>query len=594
MNNVNTSTIVFVPETNTGFGAGHVLRSLKTMEMLQSTFPDTDTRIVLPPEHPGLGLYPDLASRCIESLPSKADLVVLDKPWPTTQEVITLSSLGTVLGVDCGAPGRDLCTFLVDMLPRIPDKTGPANWQSLAFLDLPPYNPRNRIPVQSVLVSFGAEDPRKLGPALANSGVLQRLFPRAKIVYIPGLSLSHKERLLIQSTHPGWQIIHHVPHLETQLQNFDLVITSFGLLCFEALSAGTPVLLDHPSRYHQKLSASLGLPSIPSPQEIRRLHTPQFLEDAAQSVQRFHELLHTEGTQLPRESISALIYMLSHADPRCPGCGSVSTSIVHRSAKRTYIQCQACHTLYQVLAEPMVTQYDESYFMEEYKQQYGRTYLDDFETIKAQGTRRLNQIQKLLSKTGAPTSPTLLDIGCAYGPFLQAAKEQQFLPMGLDVSSEAVEYVTNTLGIPAQRGDINSLSPELNPQGFHVVSLWYVIEHLQDLKDSLNTIYDLLLPGGVLALATPSWRGISGRKNMAAFLDESPMDHVTVWDPKQAKVLLERSGFTVKTIIPASYHPERFPPWVNTLMFRSLGRIWNSLRNLGDTMEIYAVKEPRS
>jgi len=50
------------------------------------------------------------------------------------------------------------------------------------------------------------------------------------------------------------------------------------------------------------------------------------------------------------------------------------------------------------------------------------------------------------------TAPKLLDIGCAYGPFLAAAKDGGFDPLGLDPAGEAVDYVKKTLGIPALRG----------------------------------------------------------------------------------------------------------------------------------------------
>ncbi len=42
----------------------------------------------------------------------------------------------------------------------------------------------------------------------------------------------------------------------------DLVVTSYGLTAFEALAAGTPVVLLNPTRRHEKLSRRAGLASL--------------------------------------------------------------------------------------------------------------------------------------------------------------------------------------------------------------------------------------------------------------------------------------------------------------------------------------------
>ena len=88
----------------------------------------------------------------------------------------------------------------------------------------------------------------------------------------------------------------------------------------------------------------------------------------------------------------------------------------------------------------------KEYFFEDYKAQYGKTYLEDFASIKAQGVRRVTNIE-LLFKTGRKKSVThsLLDIGCAMGPFIDAAADSGWQVYGTDVSAQAVEYVQKTL-----------------------------------------------------------------------------------------------------------------------------------------------------
>jgi 2-polyprenyl-3-methyl-5-hydroxy-6-metoxy-1,4-benzoquinol methylase len=220
--------------------------------------------------------------------------------------------------------------------------------------------------------------------------------------------------------------------------------------------------------------------------------------------------------------------------------------------------------LYRVNLSPQKISYDADYFFDEYRSQYGKTYLEDFAHIKSMGERRLDLIDSLaesLRTRPEGDARTLLDVGCAYGPFLQAARERGYRPYGIDVADSAVAYVRDTLGIPARVARLENFDPEqaFGRTRFDVVSLWYVIEHIEDLKHALELLNRLLVPGGVLAFSTPNGRGISGRRNKTRFLEQSPADHVTVWDPRQARRILARFGFVTERVRVTGHHPERFP-----------------------------------
>ena len=125
---------------------------------------------------------------------------------------------------------------------------------------------------------------------------------------------------------------------------------------------------------------------------------------------------------------------------------------------------------------------------------------------------------------------------------------------------------------------------------FDVVTMWYVIEHITDVQKALKTIAALLKKGGIFAFSTPSRSGISARKNLRAFLEKSPSDHRTIWDPRRAKQLLDRAGFDVKNIVVTGHHPERFPRWMRFLGDSALLKLSQAF-GLGDTFEVYAVKK---
>jgi 2-polyprenyl-3-methyl-5-hydroxy-6-metoxy-1,4-benzoquinol methylase len=243
--------------------------------------------------------------------------------------------------------------------------------------------------------------------------------------------------------------------------------------------------------------------------------------------------------------------------------------------------------------EPPI-EYEKEYFFEFYRQQYGKTYIEDFPNLIAMGKKRLGHISALL-----PQGPVrLLDIGCAYGPFLKAAADSGFDVCGIDPAEDAVAYIKNTLKLSAYHGffPLEGDGQPFSPASFSVVTLWYVIEHFTNPPAALEEARRLLKTGGVLAFSTPSFSGVSGRKSPALFLEKSPADHWTIWSPKICRKLLKQHGFGLKKIVISGHHPERFPlagKWCTSKQsaayqfFFLISRIFG----LGDTFEVYAVKE---
>jgi 2-polyprenyl-3-methyl-5-hydroxy-6-metoxy-1,4-benzoquinol methylase len=189
--------------------------------------------------------------------------------------------------------------------------------------------------------------------------------------------------------------------------------------------------------------------------------------------------------------------------------------------------------------------------------------------------------------------PRLLDIGCAYGPFLAAAREEGFSPAGIDPAEDAVWYVQKELGIPAIQGFFPDPRSPIPDPCYNVITLWYVIEHFRDCVPALGEIRKILKPGGILAFSTPSFSGISGRRNLKRFLEHSPADHFTVWSPKMCRRALLLAGFKVKKIVVCGHHPKRFPLLGEFAKCKKSPLYWlllaiSRIFGLGDTFEVYA------
>jgi 2-polyprenyl-3-methyl-5-hydroxy-6-metoxy-1,4-benzoquinol methylase len=512
------------------------------------------------------------------------DLVLLDGFRTPAGELTRFDGL-PVVGLDEGGPARRFLPYLVDT-PLGWGRAHPPNLASSAFLELPPGRASWKQPFGRILISFGGEDPADLSGRLLKALLRRGLFRAGQLTVVQGPWFR-------RNRWPGGIEVLRNPRLSTVLADYDLLFTSFGLTALEAQAAGVPLIIFNPTRRHRRLARNAGLPEIgvrrPRLGRLRKL-----LDDPA----AFQRLLQagvpgvaSAGARPEEEGLGRLApaqllpSLLPAGRACCPVCGHSANPAVARFPRRSYFRCRRCRVLYLADFGLPAADYGPSYFFEEYRRQYGRTYLEDFPAIQEAGRQRLRILAPLLpQEAGRDAPPRLLDVGCAYGPFLQAARENGLKAEGLEVAGEAVRHVREKLGLACRQGDF--LQVQLPPGGYDAVTLWYVLEHFRNTAAALEQANRLLRPGGVLALSTPSASGISALRSLRRFLAASPADHFTIWTPALAGPLLRRFGFRLKRLRVTGHHPERFPGRLPPRLARACSR----LLGLGDTFEAYAVK----
>ncbi len=515
------------------------------------------------------------------------DIVLLDKRKTSAREYIGLSRHGRVFCLDEGGEARGIAAYLIDALPR-PKAWEPANVSSIGFLDLPRRKRKKPFTtLGKMLLSFGGDDPSDLSGTLLKTVIRARLVPAGALTVVEGPFFKRRDWPF------GVKVLRGITTLVDVLPGYDLLFTHFGMAAMEALAIGIPVALFNPSAYHRMLGRILGIPDIgvrrPDLNALNALiRDPSPLREA---VDRFDaELRRHRGMTLAAH----LRTLAPGRGGGCPACGSANAKAVGRFPRRTFFRCAACGIIFQVSFAPDTRSYGKRYFFQEYRKQYGRTYLSDFESIKKTGMQRIARMKALL-KDGSEAM--IIDVGCAYGPFLAALRESGFRPFGIDVSADAVRYVRQKLGIPAIHGGFETLKRRLLPAGrIKGITLWYVLEHFIDLDGAIRKAAALLAPGGVFAFSTPNSRGISAKKSLREYLENSPMDHYTILSPREIPGLMKRHGFTLKAVRVTGHHPERFPgvlglAAVGSAPVRRLLEAISRVFGLGDTFEAYAVKE---
>jgi len=579
--------ILFIPAVGAGQGIGHLKRCAAIVKKARGKawlfLPDKEL----------------LPTAFVSSLPKTnilryiptSDLIKLIVTDLKQTELSLLSRYGkqaVLLGLDEGGSSRELFPYLIDTLPFTSRRSIP-NAVFPYAADLVHESQKDFcFPFRRVLLSFGGEDPERLTKTLVDILLTHKIFKASAISLIQG-------PLFKSARWPQGVRVHaDTNNIARLLKTHDLVITHFGLTCYEALAQGVPVILLNPTAYHDKLTRRAGLPAVgikkPNVRKlIKLLHNKQLFRQIL--AENSHRRYDTEQSLL-----DFLIACEVKGSVSCPLCKKNLNRVVARFKERSYFRCSRCGMIYLLYCGSEHVRYTKSYFFDNYKRQYGRTYLEDFAFIQELGRERLREILKILKNN---KQAKLLDIGCAYGPFLKAAALQGLDARGVDISAEAVRYVRKQLGIQCQTMDFEHIQARFmadNKKSCDVVSMWFVIEHVRNLHNILAVINSLLKEGGVFAFSTPSAKGISARKNRSRFLYNSPSDHFTVWTPQYVKKQLKLFGFTIKKIKITGHHVERFLPskglWLRFLkIFASVILVLSKLLCLGDTFEVYAVKE---
>jgi len=600
--------ILFVPCCEKGRGGGHLSRCITLTNELRAMGRDTllylheqndnILKLLKAKDFNSAWLITD-----INALP-KIDFIILDRFQTPRGEFLNWKKIAPVIGIDEGGSLRNDFDFLIDML--IPEGfiKPAANIYSPKLLTKDILQKRKDIEPsvqesangKKVLITFGQEDSAGLGLKIAHDLSLIKNEQKLDITLLKGALADNME------APDNVNVMENIADLSEHLHEYDAVITHYGLTAYEAVFSGCEVFLAHPSPHHKKLSKAAGFTTFTQKNFITELHRGRERNQSKNSVKLQAALAAVLcDSNLKNETLAQLINNFSLVASRsCPVCGSENTHPIARFSDRTYRRCTRGGLIFMDRLTSPPVEYEKEYFFESYKKQYGKTYLEDFDNIKQAGKQRIKRIKNLFNRSALKltqeknTAVTLLDIGCAYGPFLDAARDEGFSVFGIDPVKDAVDYVKQKLGIEAEQSLFPfSYSKLSDSQHFTVVTLWYVIEHFTECKIILNEIKRIIKSDGILAFSTPSFSGISGISNLKKFLYASPADHFTVWSPKIVKKILFHAGFKVKKIIITGHHPERFPILGKLAknkksFFYFILLAISKLLGLGDTFEVYA------
>lgn len=164
----------------------------------------------------------------------------------------------------------------------------------------------------------------------------------------------------------------------------------------------------------------------------------------------------------------------------------------------------------------------------------------------------INNAKKILQKIKSYANGfKLLEVGCAGGFFLSAAKEEGFDITGIELNEEMVKIANKEFGNRVIHGDIADI--KIKGLLFDVVYMGDVLEHIAHFSETVNYIKDILTENGILVIEGPITynRTVFNlflklnfflRKNNCS---GNPPTHLQEFMPGNLSVFLEKHSFRI-------------------------------------------------
>ena len=203
------------------------------------------------------------------------------------------------------------------------------------------------------------------------------------------------------------------------------------------------------------------------------------------------------------------------------------------------VECEACGHVFSDLdidGSQMRRLYDRRYFFgDEYKD-----YLADRKVFEKNFRLRLKVLQKFLDPK---RHRRLLEIGCAYGFFLEAARGLFDSVYGIDVTEDGIRYAQEQLKLDAVNAEL--LTHDLGGRKFDVVCMWDTIEHLMSPQLYLEKVARHTDSGALIAMTTGDIESVIARVQKDKWRLIHPPTHVHYFSRKALAALLGAYGFDV-------------------------------------------------
>jgi len=151
-----------------------------------------------------------------------------------------------------------------------------------------------------------------------------------------------------------------------------------------------------------------------------------------------------------------------------------------------------------------------------------------------------NILAKELHKNAA-----VLDYGCGAGEFLKFI-EEDFTTFGYEPNRSAREFAAKKFSSTQIIADINSIEDG----SLDAITLWHVLEHIENQEDQLQLFYNKLKTNGLLIIAVPNHTSYDAKKYKEFWAAYDVPRHIYHFSKSGMEQLMNNEQWKIKYIKP--------------------------------------------
>lgn len=222
----------------------------------------------------------------------------------------------------------------------------------------------------------------------------------------------------------------------------------------------------------------------------------------------------------------------------CPNCGSKESRTLLTRFGRGLKQCSNCTLGYMehfpVSTADLIGETDYAYLQE-------KAYLRNAEYRKERfGKERLELIEQFLPVD--PRNATLLDVGCGTGWFLESAIERGYTVEGVEFARELARITSERIDVPITSMPLDEFK---GSDRFDVITMFDVLEHVENPQEVLGSIHRLLKPGGVGMIFVPNLESLGNYVLGANSNLIMPAEHLFQFTRKSLSMMLSKASLEI-------------------------------------------------
>ncbi len=231
----------------------------------------------------------------------------------------------------------------------------------------------------------------------------------------------------------------------------------------------------------------------------------------------------------------------------CPVCHSKQSTLAISKDYFEYRRCSDCTLLY--MNPRLNSEATMSFYNSDINKIYNEKKFDQKGiTTDTDDTRNFENLEILKDflANNKISGKVLLEVGCAKGIFLKAAKDDGFEVHGLELNRENCDYANQLLDGAVSPIDLFEM--KYSDHFFDIIYMRDVIEHIHNPDFFVKELSRILKPGGVMYMETHNVDSLIHRVVKGKHTTIFGFEHPVHWSPKTIGLLFQKNGIKVRLI----------------------------------------------